>query len=54
MADRNNETCYAVLPSGKTFEGANDACQNNNAEMVYFNSNEEVDAFIQVVKSGYY
>jgi hypothetical protein len=52
VLDDTNGLCYKVMESLNHFEASEDACQAMDAEMVQFENDNQVEAFIQLLKTG--
>ena len=52
VLDDTNGLCYKVMDSPNHFEAAEDACEAIDAEMVQFESDKQVQAFVNLLKTG--
>ena len=52
MLDSTNGFCFQIISSLNHFETAEDACESLDAELVQFEKDAQVSAFINLIKTG--
>ena len=54
LSDSNGAYCYMLLPQKRNLQNGENACKNDyDAELILFDTNEEVDGFLKLISSGF-
>jgi len=52
VLDDTNKLCYKVIDNLNHYEAAENACEGIDAEMVQFENDNQVQAFVNLLKTG--